>query len=319
MIYRLLIILLFLFGCSPNKESTNKANQILKNEGVKLIVLGTTQDAGSPHIGCTKKCCEGLFENPPQDRKVVSLGLIDYRNKSKYLFEASPDIASQLKVLKSFALFNHKEMPDGIFLTHAHIGHYLGLAYLGKEAISAAEVPVYTMPKLDDFLRTNGPWSQLVNDQNIYLKSIKENDTIQLGEGLKVLALKVPHRDEYSETVGYKIFGPNKTVLFIPDIDKWAKWELDIVEEIKQVDLAFLDATFYDAAEIKGRDISLIPHPFVVESMDLFQDLSKVEKAKVYFIHFNHTNPLLKNGSKAQKKVTANGFNVAQYKQEFAL
>ena len=66
----------------------------------------------------------------------------------------------------------------------------------------------------------------------------------------------VPHRDEFSETVGFEIKGENKTAVFIPDIDKWSKWNSDLKELIKRVDYAFLDATFYKNGEIPSRDMS---------------------------------------------------------------
>lgn len=315
-----LFLIIFEVACTQNRaEKKTLKNGKEAKRGVELFVLGTVQDAGSPHIGCTKDCCKDLFNKPNSERKVVSLGMVDYDNQKKYLFEASPDITTQLKYLKSKAEFNAKEMPDGIFLTHAHIGHYSGLMYLGKEAINAPEVPVYAMPRMDSFLRNNGPWSQLVNNQNIYLKAIKNADTIVLSNHLKVIPLQVPHRDEFSETVGYKIIGPTKSVLFIPDIDKWEKWDKNIEEEVKNVDYAFVDATFYDGEEIKARDLSQIPHPFVVETMELLKNLSAKEKAKVHFIHFNHTNPLLNKESKAYKKVIENGFSVAKYLERIEL
>ena len=169
------------------------------------------------------------------------------------------------------------------------------------------------------FLETNGPWSQLVKLNNISIQSIQNEKTIQLTQDLSVIPFTVPHRDEYSETVGFKIIGPNKSVLFIPDIDKWSKWEKDILNEIKAVDLAFLDATFFDGPEINSRNIAEIPHPFVVESMQLLKDLPQVEKSKVYFIHFNHTNALLDTTSPAYKKVIDSGFNMATFGSRFKL
>ena len=133
------------------------------------------------------------------------------------------------------------------------------------------------------------------------------------------MPLQVPHRDEFSETVGYKIIGVNKSALFIPDIDKWEKWETNISAMIKTVDYAFLDASFYDGDELNTRDISQIPHPFVIESMTRFQNLSDTEKQKIYFIHFNHTNALLNPESEHYKTVLKNGFNIAQFNQKFAL
>ena len=122
----------------------------------------------------------------------------------------------------------------------------------------------------------------------------------------------VPHRDEYSETVGYYIKGPNKTALFIPDINKWQLWNRNLVEEVKSIDYALIDATFYADGEIPGRAMADIPHPFVVESMALFADAPAEEKAKIHFIHMNHTNPLLKPDSQESKEVLKAGFNIAR-------
>ncbi len=280
--------------------------------GISLMVLGTVQDAGLPHIGCRKACCRDFFRTGRSKHMVVSLGLIDHGNRKKFLLEATPDMSAQIKDLKESGFASEQETPDGIFLTHAHIGHYAGLMYLGKEALGAKGVPVYAMPRMKKFLETNGPWSQLVSDENIALQEIAAEDTVSLTPQIQMIPLLVPHRDEFSETVGYKILGPNKSVLFIPDINKWDLWERDIVQEIRDVDYAFIDATFYDAAEINHRDISEIPHPFVVESMAIFDDLPAREKQKIQFIHLNHTNPLHNEESVQYQEVLKQGYGVAK-------
>jgi pyrroloquinoline quinone biosynthesis protein B len=228
-------------------------------------------------------------------------------------------MTEQMKLLKNYANYDDVETPDGIFLTHAHIGHYTGLMYLGKEAMNADKTPVYALPRMKSYLETNGPWSQLVSTNNIAIQSIEAKEKVLLTSNLSVVPFTVPHRDEYSETVGYKIIGPNKTALFIPDIDKWEKWEGDIVEEIEEMDYAFVDATFFDGEEINNRDISEIPHPFIIESMSLFDQLSADNKKKIYFIHFNHTNPVLKEDSKASRNILSNGYNIAKINDVLAL
>ena len=296
------------------------SGKLLQAQEVELMVLGTVQDAGAPQVGCSKSCCLRLQNNPDSTLKVVSLGLIDRVNQETYLFEATPDFSSQTYLLNRYSNFgNGNFLPDGIFLTHAHIGHYTGLMYLGKETLNAAKATVFAMPKMKNYLETNGPWSQLVTNQNIAIKPLSTNQKLSLTNKIAVIPFTVPHRDEFSETVGYKIIGPNKSALFIPDIDKWEKWETDITDLIKEVDYAFIDATFYDAAEINNRDISEIPHPFVIESMALFQGLSDSQKAKVYFIHMNHTNPALDATSAASIEIEKQGFNVARYMQNFSL
>lgn len=313
---------MLLLSCTQTKKDTNEVTQkepLKPNTGISLVVLGNVQDAGSPHIACKKDCCKSLFDSEDQSRKVVSLGLIDNLEQKTFLFEATPDMTYQLHSLKKSTDWATSDVPNGIFITHAHIGHYTGLMYLGKEATNAKDVPVYAMPKMSDFLSTNGPWSQLVSDKNIKLVAIENEQLLPLTNSIQVLPYKVPHRDEYSETVGFKVIGPNKSFLFIPDINKWNIWKTDIRSIIKEVDYAFLDATFFDAKEINNRDISEIPHPFVIESMSLFDSLSPQDKKKVYFIHFNHTNPLLDEHSEATKLVKEKGFSIARKDMKFTL
>ena len=279
-----------------------------------IIILGTIQDAGSPHMGCEKPCCISLFENPDPNRKVVSLGLVDPLEKKYWLIEASPDFITQCRELKKVSEFKHGKSPDGIFLTHAHIGHYTGLMYLGKESYSSKNVPVFAMTRMKGFLIKNGPWSQLFKLNNIRINNINHQEEIKLSNNLSITPFLVPHRDEFSETVGFKINGPKKSVLFIPDIDKWGKWNKNLIKEIKSVDVALLDGTFYDNKEVNNRNVSEIPHPFIIETMDLFKEENNSEKSKISFIHLNHTNPLLDTSSAAFKKVKESGFNMAKFK-----
>ena len=269
-----------------------------------LKVLGVVQDGGLPHLGSNKLCCE----NNEQKRYVTSIMLINNKNNESYLFDASPDINEQLNFMGD----RIKKDLKGIFLTHAHIGHYTGLMYFGREALNSKLINVYAMPRMKKFLENNGPWSQLVSLKNISIKEINNNSKFSIDTNIIIQPIEVPHRAEFSETVGYKIYGPNKTVLFIPDIDKWYLWENSIVDEIKKVDYALIDATFYDSKEINYRDISEIPHPFVIESMELFDALNTNEKNKIFFIHLNHTNPLLDKNSDEYKYVASKGYNVAE-------
>ena len=306
------LVFFLVLACSTTESEQTK--EVL--DAPYVIVLGTVQDAGSPQAGCKKECCKHLFDNPDYTRKVTSLGLVDPISKETWLFEATPDLPAQQKILT--AEIGKNEAPNGVFLTHAHIGHYTGLMYLGHESMGAENVPVYTMPRMKEYLESNGPWSQLVNFKNIDLKKMAHDSSFNLNKRIKVTPFLVPHRDEYSETVGYRIETTSKSLLFIPDINKWNIWERSIVDEIAKVDYAFLDATFYDNNEV-NRDMSEIPHPFVQESMDLFKDMTVNEKTKVHFIHFNHTNPLLNSTSEEFSTVKNLGYQIAEFKQIISL
>ena len=274
------------------------------NSSYSLKILGVVQDGGFPHLGNNKTCCD----NVDQNRYVTSILLTNNLNNESYLFDASPDINEQLNFMGD----RIKKDLKGIFLTHAHIGHYTGLMYFGREALNSRLINVYAMPRMKKFLEKNGPWSQLVELQNISIKQISNNSKISIDPNVIVQPIEVPHRGEFSETVGYKIYGPNKILLFIPDIDKWYLWEKSIIDEIKKVDYALIDATFYDSKEVNYRDVSEIPHPFVVESLELFDSIKQKEKNKIFFIHLNHTNPLLNDKSEEYQYIINKGYNVAK-------
>lgn len=270
-----------------------------------IQVLGIVQDAGYPHIGCEKDCCSVIS---PGEYFVSCLGLVDKTNNKRYLFEATPDIHNQLNLVEKFPNGN---IVDGIFLTHAHIGHYTGLMYLGREGLGGDNIKVYALKRMVKFLTKNGPWDQLVKLNNISLQTISNNKFVKLSENILVIPIKVPHRDEYSETVGYKIIGKSKKLLFIPDIDKWDEWEKSIVDEVKLVDYAFIDGTFYNGSEL-NRDMSEIPHPSIEETLELFSNQPLAEKNKIYFIHINHTNPILTNKNGVRDLILNAGFNIAE-------
>jgi len=284
----------------------------VKTPDVFLTVLGVAQDAGYPQAGCQKSCCEAVRNGEEKAKRVSCLGLVDKKMGQTYLLDATPDFREQLFELNSYLPDLQKSTPTGIFLSHAHIGHYTGLMQLGREVMGAKNVDVYSMPRMQDFLTNNGPWSQLVSLQNIKLQVMETEKSIRLSDNLRITPILVPHRDEFSETVGFRIKGKEKSALFIPDIDKWEKWEKDIKAEIQKLDYAFLDGTFYSNGELPGRDMSQIPHPFIEESVDLFSDLTKEEKKKVFFIHLNHTNPLLRENSEETEAFLKLGFGLAE-------
>ncbi|MFQ5610290.1 MAG: MBL fold metallo-hydrolase [Woeseiaceae bacterium] len=275
-----------------------------------IYVLGIAQDASYPQAGCYQPHCMPGWEDKSLRRTVSSIAVIDEPGGAKYLFDATPDLPDQLYRLHAEAPDSEYSL-DGVFLTHAHIGHYVGLMHFGHEVMGAQDVPVYVMPRMHEFLSTNGPWDQLVRYENIALNEIADGQAIEFDKRIVVTPFLVPHRDEYSETVGYRIDGPNRSAVFIPDIDKWQLWKTDIRDVVRNVDYALLDAAFFDHGELPGRDMSVIKHPFVAESMALFADLTAEEKARVIFIHMNHSNPVLQDGSDERKLVKQNGFRVA--------
>ena len=281
-----------------------------------VVVLGIAQDGGFPQAGCKKDCCAEAWVDQSKRRHVACLAIVDPVSSQRWMIDATPDFNDQLRMLDELAPFpGVPAVPGvglaGIFLTHGHIGHYTGLMHLGHEAMGAKNVPVYVMPRMGEFLSTNGPWDQLVQYKNIELREMVADQPVQLNERVSVTPFRVPHREEYTEVVGYRIDGPNGSVLFIPDIDKWERWDRRIEDLIAEVDVAYLDGTFYAEGELPNRAMADIPHPFIVESMGRFGSLPAAQRKKIHFIHLNHTNPALPAGSAAREAITDAGFSVA--------
>ena len=288
----------------------------ISSQSEYIYILGNTQDAGLPHIGCQHPFCEDNF-NVYEEHYTTSIAVVNSDLKKYILFEATPDITFQLNNLRK-NIFDEFLLPESIYITHAHIGHYTGLMYFGREALGAKDLMVKVLPRMSNFLQNNGPWSQLVDINNIKIKEINFGLSTKELANINITPVKVPHRDEYSETAGYIIKGKNKKALFIPDIDKWEKWDRDLSQLAQEFDFLLIDATFYDSKEI-NRDISEIPHPLVTETINLLSGLSKENRNKVYFIHMNHTNMMLDPNSELSKLVGSKGFNIARLGQKLYL
>lgn len=288
--------------------------------GPYVIVLGTAQDGGYPQAGCAKPGCDPAWNDPAAKRFVAAIAVVDPVSGGRWMFDATPDFRDQLRLLdREFPVDRRAPGLSGIFLTHAHVGHYTGLMMLGREVLGAERVPVHALPRMKAFLESNGPWDQLVRLGNVTLEPLAAGGTTRLNERISVRTLVVPHRDEYSETAAFVIEGPSRKVLFIPDIDKWERWETRIEELVRQVDVAYLDGTFFEDGEIPGRNMADIPHPFIVESMERLGALPVGERGKVRFIHLNHTNPALLPDSDARRRIEERGFRLAEQGERIPL
>ena len=280
---RMSVVLLLLAACASTTATTEPF----------AVVLGIAQDGGYPQAGCNRADCIAAWRNPKLRRRVASLAIIDPQSHQRWIIDATPDFPSQLRTIEEAApRADNAPLLDGIILTHAHIGHYLGLAQLGREVLGAHSIRVYAMPRMREFLKSNAPWDQLVKLHNIDIVQIEDGVPVMLNERISVTPLRVPHRDEYSETAGFLIRGPSRSILWLPDIDKWEKWSTPLESILSRVDVAYLDGTFYDATELPGRDLREIPHPLMADT--LARLAGSPLRAKVRFIHLNQSNPLLR-------------------------
>ncbi len=310
-VFSLLVLSCLLGSCSVVPE--------VSPSRYETIVLGMIQDGGLPHVGCEKVCCRqarrgGRFGYP------ACLAIHDRQEGKLVLLEATPAIEAQLDLLHRLTgtQARGRKPVDAVLITHAHIGHYLGLAHLGREVASTKRMPVFVTPRMAGFLRGNGPWSQLVKQGEIDLQEITPGEAFSPIPGIAVTAITVPHRDEYADTVGFKISGPNRTVLFLPDIDAWGPDDTLLDRLLEGVDIAYLDGSFYDKSELPDRLIATVPHPPVIETVERLAARARAEPGALRFIHLNHTNPLLREAG-LRLQIEKRGFRIARRGEREAL
>lgn len=287
-------------------------------------MIGTAQDAGFPQVGCYTELCElgrGLHEEG-RGRYVSSIAVIDPDEGQTFLVDATPDLTRQIDLIDApgFRERAAARRPfDGIFLTHAHIGHYSGLAVLGNEGMGIRDTPVYCTRAMAEFLSANQPWAYLVEQGRIVPTPLETDRWHRIGPRLEVQLWRVPHRDEFADTVGFVFRGPSRTLLFLPDIDDWWKWERDLAETVAALDVALLDASFWSLDELPGRTIDDLPHPLIGQTMDRLQGVVDRGEAEVVLTHINNSNPVLDPDGPERAEVERRGFVLAREGMRFGL
>lgn len=317
---------LCLFAGLPSCAAPAEGSPLLAHGNAPyVLVLGTAQDGGMPQIACTCDACESARRDPDTRRLITSLLLVDPSSDKRWLFDAGPELPEQVELARGHGHVGQNTargrpaLFDGVFITHAHLGHYAGLLYLGREAYGSEPMNIFGTPQLLNFLGSNGPWSLLFRAGHAEGNALAPGATAALTEALSVSAIQVPHRDEFSDTVAFRIEGPHRALLYLPDIDKWDRWSTSLEGVLKTVDFALIDGTFYGPGELPGRDMAQVPHPFIVETMEHLAPLSATERGKVYFTHLNHSNPAAAPDGVAAAAIKRAGFHVLEEGARFQL
>ncbi len=283
------------------------------------LVLGTAQDGGLPQLGGAAPEDEAARRDPGRRRLVASLLIVDPESGERFLIDATPDIREQVDAADRVAprpkASSRPPLFETIALTHAHVGHYAGLMHLGRESYGASGQRILASERMAHFLETNGPWDLLVKLKHIAIERFEADHGVKLNHRLSLTPIAVPHRDEYSDTYGFIVRGPSRSLLWLPDIDKWERWSRRIEDVIASVDVAYLDGSFFDAAELPGRAMSEVPHPLIAESLARFTGLPEKERQKIVFVHLNHTNPAATPGSSEQRAIEKAGMRVAKERE----
>jgi pyrroloquinoline quinone biosynthesis protein B len=169
------------------------------------------------------------------------------------------------------------------------------------------------------FLRQNSPWRELVSWGHVELRILAADQPVTLAPDLTVIPRQVPHRGELSETVAFEVHGHERRALFLPDIDDFKGWDPGLETRVCDLDRAWIDGTFFSGAELPGRDLEEIPHPFMDETLRLMEGWTPAQRSKIYFTHLNHSNPVCDPNSAERRRLEASGAQLALLGDRFAL
>ena len=276
-----------------------------------VTVLGIAQDGGRPQPGCQRPCCQGLTE--ADYRSPVSLG-ITTANGTTILIEATRDLGRQLKT------FGEPNI-DHLFLTHAHLGHVDGLGLFGRETMSARGIPLHSSPSMQNLIKSTPAWALLL-EQGVF--DLTEIGHVEIDD-VVIQSIAIPHRAELSDMHAFVVRGKQHSVLFLPDHDSWdqtlsAHNAQSIREWLNDLEIthAFLDGTFWSGNELQGRDMSVVPHPTIQDSLHRLGEKQNAD-FEIYFTHLNHTNPALSTTSNEHKQIIELGWDVAWEGQKIVL
>ncbi len=276
-----------------------------------VTLLGVAQDGGRPQPGCKRQCCQGLTEK--DRRSPVSLG-IETSKGMTLLVEATRDLGRQLRLIENPSI-------DHLLITHAHLGHVDGLGLFGRETMSARNIQLHCSPSMQALVEATPAWNQLLK-QNVFEFSAFPRVEI---DDVVIEFIQVPHRAELSDMHAIIIRGETSSILFLPDHDTWdetlSAYRCNSVRgflEKFDIDVALLDGTFWSGGELKGRDMSVVPHPTVEESLRRLGH-RRDSDPEILFIHLNHTNPLYNSDSDESKQLRESGWSIGFESQEFIL
>ncbi|MDY6770219.1 MAG: MBL fold metallo-hydrolase [Candidatus Nanohaloarchaea archaeon] len=266
---------------------------------MRAEILGSAQDGGVPHLGCSCDACSRARDDPSLQRSAASLRVFDADRDVNYIFDVSPDIRHHVG----------DEFIDGVFLSHAHLGHITGLLYFGKEAFNADEVPLYCSETVAEFLRETSPYRTLIDRENIILNEFGGSPVSVMG--MRVRPVPVENRGYLTtDTHAFTIETGDTRLFYMTDIDRWTE---DAVAAVEDADIAVVDGCFWSSDEIDRYEN--VPHPPVEETLE---ELGHVD-TDVYLTHMNHTNPVLLPDADERQQVEDAGFTVADDGMEIQL
>jgi pyrroloquinoline quinone biosynthesis protein B len=263
-----------------------------------------------PQVGCSCERCTYAKTGIEHIRYPASLAIVSPSGKL-LLIDATPSLPQQLDLLWDLLPSRRNRLPDAVLLTHAHVGHYAGLIFFGKEIASTKELPVYCARQMRRFLESNKPYRYLIERGEITINDLKRGETLTFDGTLHITPVEVPHRNEDAETLAF-VIRSEKNLFYAPDFDRYTE---TIDRCVRDSDISMLDGCFWSEEELLGRVYDEIPHPTIMESRKRLRGYED----RVIFTHMNHTNPVLNRDGLCRTELEKQGFRIAREKLDIVL
>lgn len=255
---------------------------------MKLTVLGSGSDSGTPAIGCICSTCGLARKGSIKDRRLRASVAVE--NNGRYMIvDSTPDFRQQL-LLHDISFDNI----DAVLLSHSHNDHCIGLWERAAIVLNnAAKLKVMSHRQvLDFYFEDNRNFSYLKG--NFITPEPIELEKKYAFDNFEFEAFEVPHAEPksyFGPSLGFRF---NDKLVYIPECSAITE---KMKKYIRSSDIVLFNGCFFDR--------NLFNHMSIKDSAPL---LSKLGIGKLYYIGANHSEPSHKE---LEKYAASFGFKIA--------
>jgi pyrroloquinoline quinone biosynthesis protein B len=298
------------------------------------IVLGSAAGGGIPQWNCWCSNCRLAWSGDRRVRPRTQASLaVSANNRDWILLNASPDLRAQIGAVPRLQPKKRNGARRGspisaVVLTGAEIDQIGGLQHLRERL----PFKLFGTDATLSILRAN-PIFDVLADDAVERLSVRIGKSFDLPGGIEAELFAVPGKVPlYLEgdtpeigivsevSTGVELRAKKARLVFIPGA---ASVTPEILRRAEKADALFFDGTLFRDDEMirekvgtkTGRRMGHMPIDGKEGSLEALKGLAK----RRFYIHINNTNPIIRKGSREEKRVKAAGFTIAEDGMEIRL
>ena len=312
---------------------------------MKIKVLGAAAGGGFPQWNCNARLSRAVRSGGPGFRARTQSSIAVSADGSRWtIFNASPDLRRQIELTPEL----HPRLDEGVrnspieavVLTNADVDHIAGLINLRE----SEPFSIYAHERVLAVLASNSIFNVL-NPEIVKREPLGFLSEVPLSGpegplGLTIEAFPVPGKialfledaergdgfgTEEGDTIGLKISDGQgeqaRTCYYIPGC---AKVDAAILDRVEGAGCLLFDGTVLTDGEMLDAGVGVktgqrMGHIAIAGREGSLEAFKNSRIGQKFFIHINNTNPILEDGSEAERHVGAAGWGISYDGMEIEL